>query len=148
LELRHDILTHGVNVVCAHHNGRSSGLTVAWATQVAANRILICLGKQSATRDLVVASRAFGLSVLTAQQLNITHHFGTQTSCTVSKLEGVWYHTGETGSPLLDDCAVTLDCRVHKVFDLDSAKLVVGEIVAAEQIVDEYEPLIYHQDDY
>ena len=148
MELRHDMLTHGVNVVCAHHEGRSGGLTVAWATQVARNHILICIGKQSATRDIILASGAFGLSVLTADQVDVARHFGTQTSRTVDKFRDVWYHTAETGAPLLDDCAATFDCRVLAVYDLETEKLIVGEIVAAEQIADEYEPLIYHQDDY
>ena len=80
MKLGHDMLTHGVNVICARHEGRSSGLAVAWATQVAKNRILICISKQSATRDLILASGAFGLSVLTAKQLDVARHFGFQSS--------------------------------------------------------------------
>jgi flavin reductase (DIM6/NTAB) family NADH-FMN oxidoreductase RutF len=147
------MLTHGVNVVCAHYKGRSGGLTVAWATQVARNRILVCIGQQSSTRELILASRAFGLSVLTAEQIEVARRFGAQ-SGPVDKLEGVWYHTAETGSPLLDDCAATFDCRVQVVYDLEvdvgqpTEKLIVGEIVAAEQIADDYEPLIYRETDY
>lgn len=154
MELRHDMLTHGVNIVCAHHEGRSSGLTVAWATQVAKNLILICVGAQSATRQRILDSGAFGLSVLTSAQRDIARHFGTQSSRTVDKLEGVWYHTAQTGSPLLDDCAATFDCRVYAVYDLGAdarhptEKLIIGEILAAEQIVDDYEPLIYKETDY
>jgi flavin reductase (DIM6/NTAB) family NADH-FMN oxidoreductase RutF len=154
MELRHDMLTHGVNVVCAHHAGRSSGLTVAWATQVAKDRILICVGKQSSTRELILASGAFGLSVLTAGQIDVARHFGTQSGRQVNKLQGVWYHTAETGSPLLDDCGATFDCQVQVIYDLEehvgqpTEKLIVGEIVAAEQITDDYEPLIYRETDY
>jgi flavin reductase (DIM6/NTAB) family NADH-FMN oxidoreductase RutF len=154
MELGHDMLTHGVNVVCAQHDGKLGGLTVAWATQVAKNRILICVGQQSATRDLILASQAFGLSVLTAEQIDVARHFGTQSSRTTNKLEDVWYHTAETGSPLLDDCAAAFDCRVQAVFDLDldaglpTEKLIVGEVVSAEQNLQEYEPLIYRETDY
>ena len=154
MELRHDMLTHGVNVVCAQYNGKLGGLAVAWATQVARNRILICVGQQSTTRSLILSSRAFGLSVLTADQIDVARHFGTQSGRTTNKLEGVWYHTAETGSPLLDDCAVAFDCRVLAVYDLEAdtghstEKLIVGEIVAAEQNLQEYEPLIYREADY
>jgi hypothetical protein len=34
VKLRHDMLAHGVNVVCAQHEGELGGLAVAWATQV------------------------------------------------------------------------------------------------------------------
>lgn len=148
MKLRHDMLTHGVNVVCAQHEGRRGGLAVAWATQVATNRLLICVGKQSATRELILASRAFGLSVLTRGQVDVAGAYGTRSSRRMDKFEGVGYHTAGTGSPLLDDCAASLDCRVEAIFDLHDEKLIIGEIVAAERLKDDYEPLIYREEDY
>lgn len=148
MKLRHDMLTHGVNVVCAQHEGRLGGLAVAWATQVARDRILICVGKQSATRELILSSRAFGLSVLCREQLDVARLFGTRSSRRVNKFEEIGYHRAETGSPLLDDCAATFDCRVQVVYDLATEKLIVGRIVAAERLRDEYEPLIYREEDY
>ena len=148
MKLRHDMLTHGVNIVCAQHEGRLGGLAVAWATQIATDSILICVGKQSATRELILASKAFGLCVLTQEQLDIARAFGTRSSREVNKFEGVSYHTVKTGSPLLDDCATALDCRVEVVHDHGHGKLIIGKVVATEFLKKEYEPLIYRQEDY
>jgi flavin reductase (DIM6/NTAB) family NADH-FMN oxidoreductase RutF len=148
VKLRHDMLTHGVNVVCAAHQGKRGGLAVAWATQVGVDRILICVGAQSATRELILASRAFGLSVLTDDQLDVARSFGTRSGRKVDKLAGFGYHTAETGSPLLDDCAAALDCRVIAVHDLDKEKLIIGHIVRAERSSDAYRPLLYREEDY
>jgi len=148
MKLTHDMLTHGVNVVCAQHEGRRGGLAVAWATQVAVNRILVCVGRQSFTRGLILASGAFGLSVLTREQVELARSFGTRSSRRVDKFENIGFHTAETGSPLLDDCAATFDCRVETVFDLHDEKLIVGEIVAAERLKDDYELLVYREEDY
>jgi flavin reductase (DIM6/NTAB) family NADH-FMN oxidoreductase RutF len=148
MELRHDMLTHGVYVVCAQHEGKLGGLAVAWATQVGRDRILICVGQQSATRELILASGAFGLSALTREEVDVGRHFGPRSSRRVDKFEGVGYHSGETGSPLLDDCALTFDCRVQAVYDLGTQKLIVGQIVAAERLKETYEPLIYREEDY
>jgi len=148
MELKHDMLTHGVYIVSAQHEGRRGGLAVAWATQVGTNRILICVGKQSATRELILASRAFGLSVLTREQIDVARAFGTRSSRTVDKFEGIGYHTAETGSPLLDDCAATFDCKVGAVYDHGDQKFIVGHIVAAERLKETYEPLIYREEDY
>jgi len=148
MKLRHDMLTHGVYVVCAQHEGRRGGLAVAWATQVATSRILICVGAQSATRELILASQAFGLSALAREQLDVARAFGRRSSRKVDKFAGVGTHTLATGSPLLDDCAATFDCRVEAVYDLDSQKLIVGRIVAAKRLREEYEPLIYREEDY
>ncbi len=148
MKFRHDMLTHGVYIVCAQYEGKRGGLAVAWATQVATNRILICVGKQSATRELILASRAFGLSILTREQVGIARIFGTRSSRRVDKFEGIGYHAAETGSPLLDDCAATFDCRLEAVYDLQSEKLIVGRIVFAERLKEDYEPLIYREEDY
>lgn len=148
MKLRHDMLAHGVNVVCAQHEGKRGGLAVAWATQVATDRILICVGKQSATRELILGSRAFGLSVLAREQVEVARAFGRRSSRRVDKFEGVGYHTAKTGSPLLNDCAATFDCRVEAVHDHGDEKLIVGRIVAAERLQEEYEPLIYREEDY
>jgi flavin reductase (DIM6/NTAB) family NADH-FMN oxidoreductase RutF len=148
MEFRHDMLTHGVNVVCAAHKGRRGGLAVAWATQVGVDHVLICVGAQSATRELILASGAFGLSVLVTDQVEIARTFGRQSSRQVDKLEAVAYHIAETGSPLLDDCAIALDCRVVMVHDFGREKLIVGQVVAAEKRREDYEPLIYREGDY
>ncbi len=148
MDLRHDMLTHGVYVVCAQHQGKQGGLAVAWATQVGSNAILICVGQQSATRELILASSSFGLSVLTRDQVEVGRRFGSGSSRRVNKLEGVAYHTGQTGSPLLDDCAMAFDCEVREVYDLGTQKLIVGHILSAERFRDEYQPLIYKEEDY
>lgn len=148
MKLRHDMLNHGVNIVCAQHEGQVRGLTVAWATQVGTDHVLICVGAQSSTREFILASRAFGLSVLAREQIELARRFGRHSSRSVNKFEGVPYHTAETGSPLLDECALTLDCRVVAVHDHGREKLIIGHIVAAEQLMTEYEPLIYREEDY
>jgi flavin reductase (DIM6/NTAB) family NADH-FMN oxidoreductase RutF len=142
------MLTHGVYVVCAQYNGQRGGLSVAWATQVATDRILICVGSQSATRELILGSKAFGLSVLAEEQVETARAFGTRSSSDVDKFEGFSHHTAETGSPLLDDCAATFDCRVEDAHDDGSSKLIIGRIVAAERRREVYVPLTYREEDY
>jgi 3-hydroxy-9,10-secoandrosta-1,3,5(10)-triene-9,17-dione monooxygenase reductase component len=142
------MLAHGVNIVCAEHKGRRGGLAVAWATQTGTEGVLICVGSQSVTRELILASRAFGLSVLAGDQVEVARLFGRNSSRDVDKFEGLGWHTAVTGSPLLDDCLVALDCRVEEVHDRDSAKLIVGRIVGAELRRESGEPLIYREGDY
>ena len=149
MDLRHDMLTHGVNIVTAGHEGRLAGLAVAWATQTATNRILICVGKQSATREVLLAAGAFGLSVLRQDQLEIARRFGRTSSRDTDKFAGLAHHATETGSPLLDDCIATVDCRVESVYDQPGgSKLIVGCVLAAELKQPPAAPLLYRQEDY
>ena len=137
-----------MNIVAAQHEGKKRGLSVAWATQVATDRILICVGKQSATRDLILESKAFGLSVLRADQFEVSRRFGTKSSRDVDKFEGIAHHTAKTGSPLLDDCGAAFDCVVEAVHDQGEGKLIVGRIVSAEFRGTRYEPLLYREEEY
>ncbi len=148
MELRHDFLAHGVYIVCAEHEGKRGGLAVAWATQVSTQEILICVGSQSATRELILASRAFGLSLLAEDQVAVAECFGRRSGHKHDKLAEVSYHAGATGSPLLDDCAATFDCRVETVYEHGQSRLIVGRIVEMERIRAEYVPLIYKEEDY
>jgi len=148
MQMRHDMLTHGVNIVAAEHEGKKMGLAVAWATQVGTDRILVCVGKQSATRDLILESKAFGLSVLRADQIEVSRRFGTKSSREVDKFEGIAHHTAKTDSPLLDDCGAAFDCVVEAVYDQGEGKLIVGRIVSAEFRSKRYEPLLYREEEY
>jgi flavin reductase (DIM6/NTAB) family NADH-FMN oxidoreductase RutF len=142
------MLAHGVNIVCAEHKRKRGGLAVAWATQTDTEHVLICVGSQSATRDLILSSGAFGLSVLGRDQMEVARLFGRRSSRDFDKFKDLPWHTATTGSPLLDDCLVALDCRVEEVHDRGSAKLIVGRIVAGERRRESGEPLIYKEGDY
>ena len=146
--LRHDQLNHGVNIVTAACKSDYRGLAVAWATQLATDRILICVGSQSSTREYIIASQAFGVCVLRKGQLELARLFGLKSSTEIDKFEGLAVHTAQTDSPLLDDCAHTCDCKVDSVFEDGSHKLFVGRIVGVQKISQNYEPLIYQEEDY
>jgi flavin reductase (DIM6/NTAB) family NADH-FMN oxidoreductase RutF len=142
------MLTHGVYVVCAEYDGVRGGLTVAWASQLGSRDLMICVGKQSATRDLILGSGAFGLSVLAEDQAEIARWFGRRSSKRIDKLATMSWHTLATGSPLLDDCGIALDCRVQAVYDLRSEKLILGRVVAGERPRASFDRLVYRQADF
>jgi len=116
---------------------------------VGPERVLVCIGSHSATRELILESKAFGLSVLRADQVEVSRAFGTQSSRDVDKFEGIAYHTAKTGSPLLDDCGAAFDCVVASVHEVDDwLKVIIGRIVSAEFRSESYEPLVYRSADY
>lgn len=146
--LKKELLAHDVHIVCARHDDRKSGLAVAWVTQVADDVVLVCIGKQSYTRELLLAAGSFSLNVLRSDQVAVGRAFGLRSGRDVDKFADVAYHTGQTGSPLLDDCARTYDCSVEQVLDYGDIKMIFGKIVASERRNDPYEPLIMMGKDY
>ncbi len=145
---RFDMIAHGVNIITAHHEGRRGGMTAAWVTQVAQDHVLVCMGSQSFTRELVLGSGAFGLNKLAVENLEIARLFGGCSSRDMDKFAGLALHSAVTGSPLLDDCALALDCRVVAVHDFKDEKLIIGKVEAVEYRRQDYHPLIYREEDY
>ena len=146
----YDTLVHGVYVVATVHEGRRAGLTAAYVTQLSDQYVLISLGAQSHTRELISDSHVFGLTLLAADQVEVARYFGQCSSRQVDKFATVGWHTAETGAPLLDDGVVALDCRVVQTYDEPSTqcRLFVGKIVVAEALRPTATPLVFHEDDY
>jgi len=146
-----DTLVHGVSIVTACHEDSKAGLAVAWATQVASDRVLICVGSQSYTRELILASGWFGVSLLRADQRDLAALFGRTTSREIDKFAGLSIHTGEHEMPLLDDCAGSLECEVVEVFTTgknQSDRLFIGRIAACHNYQPDEERLVYRAADY
>lgn len=151
MKFRTDTLIHGVSIVTASHDGRAAGLAVAWATQVASDRVLICVGSQSHTRELILASGWFGMSLLRADQSDLAALFGRTSSLKVDKFAGLAIFDGEHGMPLLTDSAGSLECEVVDVFTTGKDgidRLIIGRIVACYNYQSDAERLVYHSEDY
>jgi len=150
MQLSRDMLTHGVYVVAARHRRKRGAMTLSWATQAGRDRIIICVGPQSDTRQLILDSRAFGLSVLRSDQLELAKRFSKGCSAKQDKMSGVPFEIRDTGSPLLRDSAAAFDCLVESVYGQERRgfKLIVGRIVLAQLPAAPYEPLLYREEDY
>lgn len=148
MNCRHDMLIQGVYIVTTQHQDKLGGLAVAWGVQVAKDSFLICVGQQSATRELILESRQFGLNVLRSDQVSMGNWFGRQSIRKVDKFEGIPYHFGDHGMPLLDDCGAAYECEVADIFDRGTQKLIIGKVVFIETMVDGFQPLIYREEDY
>lgn len=150
MDLRYDLLLHGVQLIGAARDGELAGLTVHRACQLAEDLVLVGLGDQSHTRRLVEASGAFGVSVLDVDQISLAWRFGNFTSAELNKWEGLDWLTLETGAPIFRGGLLGLDCRVEETVYVGSARtrLFIGRIVAATVFRHDKEPLPFFQDDY
>jgi flavin reductase (DIM6/NTAB) family NADH-FMN oxidoreductase RutF len=139
----------GVTVVTAVHEGNKSGATVNSFTSISLEPALltISLQKSARTHDLITKSRTFGLTMLSAQQSNISDLFAGKMSEIKDRFAGLQTQTLVTGSPLIVGGLAWLDCRVLQTFDAGSSTLFIAEALAA-QVTDEGQPLIYHNREY
>lgn len=139
----------GVTVVTAAHEGEMHGMTVNSFTSISLTPPLLIVSMQQETRthDLVMKSRAFGVTILSADQMKVSDLFAGRMPEVQDRISAVQTETLVTGSPLIMGGLAWLDCRVLQTYDAGKTTLFIAEAVAARG-TGEGEPLIYHNREY
>jgi flavin reductase (DIM6/NTAB) family NADH-FMN oxidoreductase RutF len=138
-------LSSGVYVIGVAHEGRSNAFTAAWLTQVSFNPLLLVLSvnPENFSFSFLQRSGVFAINVLSQGQLELAHHFGTQSGHQVDKLTGRPWHPGTLGAPVLGDAAAYLECRVVNLMRAGDHELVLGRPVGGEVLDPAAEPMTY-----
>src|SRR6267143_558130 len=88
----------GVTVVTTEHEGRPYGMTVASFASLSLHPplVLVCIEKTVKTHDAISSSQKFGVSILGADQADISSRFASRAD---DKFAGVEVSRGELGVP-------------------------------------------------
>lgn len=138
----------GVTVVTAHHEGRDAGMTVNAFLSVTLEppTVLVSLSTGADTTPLVEASGRFAVSVLGAASSSLSPRFASRAGAK-EKFEGVPFHRGVTGAPLLDGALATLECEVVERHPFATHVLFLGRVLAVHEGVDAL-PLVFWKGGY
>jgi flavin reductase (DIM6/NTAB) family NADH-FMN oxidoreductase RutF len=139
----------GVTVVTAVYEGEMHGMTVNSFTSISLTPplLIISLQQNSRTHELVMKSRAFGLTILAVDQVHVSDLFAGRMPEVEDRLATVKTETLVTGSPLIVGGLSWLDCRVVQTYDAGMTTLFISEVVAARG-TGSGEPLLYHNREY
>lgn len=145
--LRH--LTHGVYVLGTRRGRQSNAMTAAWVMQASERppAVAVSVRHDRYTHDLLMETSTFALSVLREDQVDVATHFSETSGEYHDKLRGVPYGLTPGGSPYLLDCLAYLDCRTIDTARAGDHTVVIGEVVAADTVQEDY-PLIYDPGEY
>jgi len=135
----------GVTVVTAVYEGTRHGMTVNSFTSISLEPAMITISLQgsSRTHELICKARAFGLTILSAEQAHVSEIFAGRSDETQDRFIGLQTETLVSGSPLIVGGLAWMDCRVVQTFDAGMNTLFIGEVLAARG-TGEGRPLIYH----
>ncbi|MBN8594662.1 MAG: flavin reductase family protein [Anaerolineae bacterium] len=141
----------GVTVVTCAYEGQRGGLTASSFTSVTLDPpiILVCLQQHIQTYQLIQKAGHFGVSVLRADQADLSAQFAGFTPLPegADRFHNVPLMTAETGSPLIAQAAAWMDCRLERIEDVGSnTSIVFGRVVATGQ--NDGLPLVYHNRGY
>jgi flavin reductase (DIM6/NTAB) family NADH-FMN oxidoreductase RutF len=113
-----DALTGAVDyplyVVTAASDDEVSGCLAGFVTQSSMDPVqfLICISKVNHTYPIAQRSRGLALHVLGSDQHDVASLFGERTGDTADKFEQVAWTRGDTGVPILSECAAWLEGRI------------------------------------
>ncbi|MDY3551569.1 flavin reductase family protein [Gemmata sp. JC717] len=138
-------LTNGVYVIGVVDGEHCNAFTAAWVMQVSFQPLLLALSVNPGHHSypLLRTGRAFAVSVLSSDQLDLARHFGTQSGRDIDKLAEVTWRAGATGAPILTAAAAYFDCQVVGDTEAGDHRLVIGRVVGGAVLASESRPLIY-----
>lgn len=142
----------GVVVVTSMHDGRIGGMTVSAFVSATIDppTILVCINNSAATMKLVRKSRRLAISILAADQLEVSKRFSGQVPGLdgEEKFSGLETFTSRTGCPILGDSLAWLDCEVEKFWKLSTHAVAKCTVVAAGHGGNDKGPLLYFDRNY
>jgi flavin reductase (DIM6/NTAB) family NADH-FMN oxidoreductase RutF len=136
----------GVTIITTvSKDGEPFGLTANSFTSVSLDPplVLICVDKKAESWPHFEQSRVFTVNILNNQQEALSRKFAVSGG---DKFQGVAYHTGANGVPILDGALAYLECKLYAVHDGGDHTLYLGEIEQAETV--EGKPLLFYRGGY
>jgi flavin reductase (DIM6/NTAB) family NADH-FMN oxidoreductase RutF len=129
------MIPYGLYVMASEtKEGRAAAATVSWVTQTSFEPPLIAVGVRvdSGIHEVTKKSRTFSLNIIHKEQADIAYSFFKASEKSDSKINGESYHSGITGSPILDSTPASIECKLFEVFDIGDHSIFVGEVINAE----------------
>lgn len=142
-------LTHGVYILGTRRGRQSNAMTASWAMQVSERPLSVAIAVRDDrySRDLILESGTFALSILREDQVATATHFSETSGEYHDKLLGIPYGLTPGGSPFLIDCLAYLDCRTMDTARAGDHTVIIGEAISGDTLDDSY-PLIYDPSEY
>jgi flavin reductase (DIM6/NTAB) family NADH-FMN oxidoreductase RutF len=143
-------MPYGLYVVGSRAGERRNGMTLNWATQVSFDPKLvgIAVEKEAFTHGLIAEGGIFSLNLVNREDRAIVRKFvkPVEVDLEAMTLNGIAFHEGRTGAPILDQAAAYADCEVRQAVDTGGHTFFVGEVVDAGFQGDEETPVLRMED--
>ena len=101
--------------------------------------VLVCIGKASQTRPVLVAAGGFAINVLAQEHGDVCRRFAGKGG--PEKFGGVAYTDSRLGHPLIDGALAHLDCRLYAMHPGGDHMIVTGAVEGID--VRDGDPLVF-----
>lgn len=143
-------ITHGVYIVTVRTKEKINGMTAAWVSQVSFQPLLLMVSIAPArfTHNLIKEAGFFAINTLDKNMHDLAVTFGFKSGRKIDKFQNVPYFDAPNGSPIIKNALAFFECKVKDTFVAGDHTLFIGEVVAAELLKKDLEPLVFKWEDY
>ncbi len=137
----------GVAVLTVDDEGARHGITIGSLTSLSLDPPLVgvSLGRDTIAHGLVHHARAFAVSLLSAEQERLAHHFA-RSAPPIAQWQGIATRPGEV-APLLEGALGWIECRTWAEHDAGDHTIFVGAVERLE-LGEPGEGLVYRESGY
>ena len=124
-------LAGGVSVITVGRGKDISGMTVTSVSSLSVEppTLIVSVNRQSSSWPLLQRFGAFGVNILTADQLDVAERFAGKDGLKgAARFAGAQWVTRATGVPLLVGGLAAIDCEVEEVIERHSHAIVIGRV--------------------
>lgn len=128
--MRH--LAGGVSVITVGRGKEITGMTVTSVSSLSVDppTLIASINRESSSWPLLKRYGFFGVSILTADQLDIAERFtGKDGLKGADRFAGAEWVTRASGVPLLVDALAAIDCEVEHIVERHSHAIVIGRVL-------------------
>lgn len=142
--------TTGVSIVSGAFEGMIHGMTVNSFTSISLDppMIVVTLAKNTRTHQLVQDSGKFGVSLLQADQYELSDIFAGRVPEGGNRFEGIEVVYLETDIPLIKSALAWIECEVVQLFDMPASTMFLGRVTASATEPSGGSPLVYYNRAY
>jgi flavin reductase (DIM6/NTAB) family NADH-FMN oxidoreductase RutF len=133
----------GVTIVTAtDSNGDDHGMTVSAFASVSLEPplIVVCIDQAASMYDVLTAAEYFAVNILASTQESIARRFADTGA---QRFEGIGYHRGENGVPILNDVLAYIECKRMSSTVAGDHTVIIAETVATS--LRDARPLLYYR---
>lgn len=140
-------ISYGLYIVSSGKKEKGNGFISNSVFQVTSEPACFaaCCNKENLTAELIEDTKAFAISVL-HQEANaqLIGRFGFKSGRDINKLSETSFSEGLEGIPVVkEDVIATIECKLVNTFDVGTHLIFIGEVVNAEVLNNEAEPITY-----
>lgn len=134
-----------VTVITSRAASALNGMTATAVSSVSATPpcMLVVVNQSNRSHALIEKTGAYVVNVLSSEQTSLAGHFASKSE---SPLDGMPYHVGVTGIPILHGCVAHLECVVESQTRSGTHSVFIGRVVSASE--SDRLPLMYRNGEF